>query len=120
MVAVRECDASCKDLDHEAGHIGQDICPEVADEEVVHDDGHTHYFLGDEGNGRYEDMMAGYMEAEDSVGDYNTSAVLVILRWNLEKGDVDDGLHSKQGGGEVDETQDAIHGLNARRSQKSL
>lgn len=120
MVAVRERDASCKDLDHGVWHIGQDIYLVVADAEVARDDGHTHYSLDDEGNGTYEDMMAGDRVAEDMVDGYNTSAVLVILRRNLEKGDVDDGQHLKQDGEELDETKDGIHGLNARRLQKSL
>jgi hypothetical protein len=80
LVAAKERDALYKALDHEDAHTGQDIHLVVEDAVDVRDVGHIHYFLNDEGNGTYEDMVAG-----DKLDGCSIPGLLAILPTNLEK-----------------------------------
>jgi len=78
LVAAKERDALCKDLDHEDGRIGQDILLVVENAVVAHDVCHTHCSLDDEGNDTHEDMVA-----EDRMDGCNITDVLVVLQMEL-------------------------------------
>jgi hypothetical protein len=112
LVAAKERDASCKDLDHEDGHIERDIHLVVEDAMAVRGVGHIHYFLGDGGNGTYEDMVA----ADMMDGCCSKLIVLAILQ---RKGSVGDGQRLLEHEEDLDEVQDQVHGLDVQRLQTS-